>query len=371
MNELIHIKTNGVLVGSKRHLKTLNIRAFSCDAPARSFLSEVMEHASIHGCSKCTQIGTKPHLKAVMYSTEISSLRTDETFRNRMHKIHHHTHFQTRQTALETAGIGMVSQFPIEPMHLVDLGAVKKILTLIATGKVKGYRVNHENISCTLLSLKTFVPREFQRLPRSLSVLAYWKATEFRQFILYTGIVVLKDSVNSEIYEHFLTLHAAIRMMACPKTCRANVHVSQNLLQNFVDNFATLYGADKLSFNIHNLLHICDCVKQFGPIDSFSAYKFENMMQYLKKKIHRPSQILQQLRNRMEEMYCADVHKTNYSDLSTSKFKLNEFELNCNKEADRYCLIKAENPIMITKFDNNNKVYGYKCLNISPFFTFQ
>lgn len=101
---------------------------------------------------------------------------------------------------------------------------------------------------------------------------------------MYTGIVVLKDFINIELYTTFLTLHCAVRMLSDPKTHLDNVDLSEILLENFVENFGVLYGKDKVSYNVHNLLHISDCVRQFGPLDNFSAYKFENAMQYLKKK---------------------------------------------------------------------------------------
>lgn len=93
-------------------------------------------------------------------------------------------------------------------------------------------------------------------MPRSLEDLKFWKANEFRQFLLYSGIVALKDFVNKEIYEHFLTLHTATRLIACPKTYNLNVGIAEQLFTNFVENFSKLYGEGKLSYNIHNLLHM-------------------------------------------------------------------------------------------------------------------
>jgi hypothetical protein len=41
--------------------------------------------------------------------------------------------------------------------------------------------------SAKLLKIKYYIPREFSRLPRNLSDVDRFKATEFRQLLLYTG----------------------------------------------------------------------------------------------------------------------------------------------------------------------------------------
>lgn len=274
---------------------------FCCDAPARSFLCGVVGHTAKSGCSKCSQLGYKLQNSGMIFQTYTSEPRTDVSFSLRRDKSHHQMHYLCRKSALETANIGMVSQFPIDPMHLIDIGITKKLLVHLSSGKSQGHRVDSNAISQRLLSLKKYVPMEFQRRPRSLKDINFWKSTEFRQFLLYTGVVVLYKLVNNDIYNHFVTLHCAIRMLCCPNTYLANIKNAEKLLKNFVENVGILYGRNKISYNVHNLLHITDCVKQFGPIDNFSAYRFENHMQYLKMKIRRPYLVLQQLHNRLSE----------------------------------------------------------------------
>ena len=65
---------------------------------------------------------------------------------------------------------------------------------------------NVQEMSVRLVSLIGFIPKEFPRKPRSFNEIHRWKATEFRQFVLYTGAIVLKDLISVELYQHFLTL---------------------------------------------------------------------------------------------------------------------------------------------------------------------
>lgn len=93
------------------------IRLFGCDAPARSFISEVMSIVSIKNCSKCDQKVTRLYYSELIYQSAVGTLRAGANFRERMVINHYHPQFPNIPTALEDAGIVIVSQLPIEPMH--------------------------------------------------------------------------------------------------------------------------------------------------------------------------------------------------------------------------------------------------------------
>ena len=52
-------------------------------------------------------------------------------------------------------------------------------------------------------------------LPDSLGLsdLDRWKATELRSFLLYYGMIVLKDIIDFRTYKHFLSLSISIRIL--------------------------------------------------------------------------------------------------------------------------------------------------------------
>lgn len=60
---------------------------------------------------------------------------------------------------------------------------------------------------------KIFCPSDFARHPRLLDTYAKYKATEFRQFLLYTGPIVTYGILQDQVYKHFLFLHVAIRIL--------------------------------------------------------------------------------------------------------------------------------------------------------------
>ena len=48
-------------------------------------------------------------------------------------------------------------------------------------------------MNSSLKEMKLLIPFEFERKMRPMSDLAYWKASEFRLFLLCAGVVVLKN----------------------------------------------------------------------------------------------------------------------------------------------------------------------------------
>ena len=47
-----------------------------------------------------------------------------------------------------------------------------------------------------------------------------------------------------------------------------------------------LVGERHVPINVHLLIHICDCVKMWGPLWCYSCYTFETMNGHLKKLFH-------------------------------------------------------------------------------------
>ena len=129
------------------------------------------------------------------------------------------------------------------------------------------------------------MPSEFARQPRSLIELAHWKAMEYRQFLLYTGPVVLRDVVTKEVYQHFLSLSIAVAIMLDTNDDRRNAYLpyARKLITHFVQGCEAIYGNTFVVYNVHNLLHLPDDVEFFQTsLNDISCFPFENYMQQLK-----------------------------------------------------------------------------------------
>lgn len=100
--------------------------------------------------------------------------------------------------------------------------------------------------------------------------------------------------LKKNVYIHFLTLHVIVRILSS-QDLNEYVTYTQDLILFFIKIFMKLYRVKNMSHNIHNLIHLVDDVKKFGPLNNFSAFKFENYMQILKKYIRKADKSLQQV----------------------------------------------------------------------------
>ena len=267
-----------------------------CDAPARSFLKGIKGHSGYHSCERCVQQG-EWHSKLVF--TEMNAcLRTNESFNQMTDDDHHHI-----VSPLTELNFGLVTQCPLDYMHLVCLGVVRKnvFLWLYGPTKTKLQSTLISQISSRLVSMKPYMPKIFTRKPRSLLEAKMWKATKFRQFLLYTGPIVLLDKLNSSLYRNFLLLSVCMRVLLAPDVYSLDNKYKQELKFTFVQNFSRLYGKFVLTYNIHSLLHIVDDYALFGSLDNISCFPFENFLGCLKKMVRKPSLPISQILRRLEE----------------------------------------------------------------------
>lgn len=145
-----------------------------------------------------------------------------------------------------------------------------------------------------------------------------------RQFLLYTGIVILKDFLSEEAYTHFLKLSMAYRLLSSKATTGTNIDVAEELLKEFVQDWTKFYRKEFLRFNVHSLLHLAADVRLHGPIDTFSAYKFEDKIRQLRRMIKSNNRVPAQLFNRIKERQNIDYKPTtrkNKSNVRSIKFK--------------------------------------------------
>ena len=119
--------------------------------------------------------------------------------------------------------------------------------------------------------------------------------------LLYTGYSVLCDVLPEEVYHNYLLFSVGIHILVNPSTCAQYCEFSNKLLVSFVEHFGQLYGSDRISYNVHGLVHLSAEARQFGVLDNISAFPFENFLGKLKKLVRKPNFPLQQVSSYLQD----------------------------------------------------------------------
>ncbi|KAF0759468.1 Uncharacterized protein FWK35_00006114 [Aphis craccivora] len=150
VEEAKELNKNGICINNT--LYTFSINAFSCDAPAKSFILKIKGHSGFYSCSRLC--------------------------------------------------LGTV-------LKLILLWIKGPVGIRYPTWKIK-------EISNFIQNIKKNMPCEFARKQRKLEDVNRWKATEFQVFLLYIGTIVTKTSLKDLHWNHFFKLNISMIILLSP-----------------------------------------------------------------------------------------------------------------------------------------------------------
>lgn len=237
VNDAVNMTLNGKSINGKHFNFKISMLLF--DAVAKASVLKIKGHSGYSSCTKCTQEGE--YSDHVIFPDIQFVKRTDNDFVNQSDPDHHTGHSILQQIP----NLELVTGVPLDYMHLVCLGVVKKLLVNTWCFGWPSYKLQSntvDKISKTLLSLVRYIAHEFVRKPRHIKEAKRFKATEFRQFLLYTGIIVLKNNLDKKKHEHFLTLQVAIRILSSNELMETMTDYAEELLKHFVLSSKLIYS---------------------------------------------------------------------------------------------------------------------------------
>ncbi|XP_035912909.1 uncharacterized protein LOC118512515 [Anopheles stephensi] len=298
VTELNELEEFGLTINNMQH--EIKVRAVIADAPARAFLKGVANFNAKHGCLKCTCVGEhNSSSRTVVFTDCDAPLRTDSLFRQFAYGIHH----KEPSPFLDLLYIDMIEDIIIsDRLHLLDLGIMRKLLkgwVLGRLGQPKWSTATCIAFSKALKAIK--LPNEIHRSFRNIQDINYWKASEYSSFLHYASVGVLKDYIADDQYKHFMLFFCAITIFSS-NAYRSYWEYGGQLLKSFVTQFPQIYGTRYMTSNVHNLLHVVEEIKKFGPLNTLSAYPFENELQHLKRLLRNGWKSLHQIVNRLSEL---------------------------------------------------------------------
>ena len=308
-----------MILDLEKYKEIVFVDKITCDTPARAMIKCVKGHCGYSSCERCDTVGEYDrNSKQIFFATE-GQLRTDDSFRAETDLNHH-----KNKSPFLKLPIDMLNAFPYDPMHLVYNGVMKRLLSYWESGP-RSIRLSSSVIlrmSQRLLTCAAYFTSDFARKPRSLEYLRLFKATEFRSFLLYTGCVIMRDICPTEVYNHFLLLHASIFILSDNVLCTEMNTAANQLLRCFVTQCQSIYGNSFLSYNVHALIHLSVDSLKFGPLDVFSAWKYENPLKSIKSMLRGRHLPLEQIERRLSE----NSQSLSFPKRDSIEFKMEHFE---------------------------------------------
>ncbi|KAG4075386.1 hypothetical protein HA402_007963, partial [Bradysia odoriphaga] len=288
---------------------------FVCLYKARSFLKSIISHSGYFSCERCeekgeylrkikkngttngTNLERKRNAGHVCLVGTNAPLRTDNSFRSRENEEHHNG-----VSPLEELPIDMIRDIPLEYLHLVLYGIMKRLLTMWMEG-TKNFKFSDSDISEISekhIQANCTKPSEIVKSNRSLRCLSFWKAAEFRTFLLKTGPIALQGSLTGEMYNHFMALHCGVTICTSEKLNKF-LPVARSLFRSFTERFGEIYGNEYATYSTHSLIHVVDDVERLGVLDNYSAFPGESNLGFLKNLVRGGHLPLQQVIKRLAE----------------------------------------------------------------------
>lgn len=299
--ELNDILENGIdLDGVVAMPKILN---FVLDAPARCGCKAVKGVNGYFGCDVCVTEGDNINNRIAFLDLD-SPLRNDHDFRSRKYDDYHHM-----ESVLEMLPVDMIEAFPLDYLHCVLLGVMSWILRFLRDTPKNLSSTDHNEIKRRIEQFKKTEPVEFQHNLRSfIESLGSMKGSEFRQYLLFVGPLLLKGIVDEEVFSNFLKLHIASTIFTHKRFASYYTEADQ-LMRMFIEEFAAVYHPCHVVYVFHSLCHIKKFVDRYGPWDNFSTFEYESQNRAVKDLVRGNVKPLTQVTNRIIEIYNAPLHK--------------------------------------------------------------
>ncbi|XP_037515517.1 uncharacterized protein LOC119391944 [Rhipicephalus sanguineus] len=194
-------------------------------------------------------------------------------------------------------------------MHGVLRGVTRQFMELWLCGVGAPYYIGSPNfirrIDERLCAINP--PQCITRLPRSVQLRKFWKASEWQQWLLYFSLVCVDGMLPGKYQKHFSLLLKAVYLLLEDTVSAKDISDSTDCLVQFVVQVQFLYSKKEMTSNVHLLLHLAKSATMQGSLWAHSCFVFEAGLGKIKKLITSAKGVPHQVMSRvlMASKVCA------------------------------------------------------------------
>ena len=284
-----------IIIHSDNKAFNLKIKAIVADKPARSMVLNMQNFNSRYGCPFCfTEIKTE-----IIHGSKHIFVPFSDSFKNvaRTHAGVLACAYSATETGTPDYGVkgysflsnisslDLVSSNCIDYMHSVCLGVFKSLCFLLFKNKniPNCLRFNSKINEYDMCIKKLKYGQKISNEPMSLKKMANWQAKDYRNFFLHIFPIIFLDHKDQPFFKCIMYLRDAIYILLDPSLNNNAVDQAESFIKEFRKSFQLLYGEHYATPNFHDLDHITECARKFGPIFQFSGFNFEHINGILKR----------------------------------------------------------------------------------------
>ncbi|XP_043271923.1 uncharacterized protein [Venturia canescens] len=267
------------------------------DSVARYEILNMRSFLGIFGCTFCYAKGQRlPTSNNRIYRVRNYRYRTDIEMRRHMRSA-----MITREPKFGIEGASILQSLPmfhlrksmvVDAMHNADLGVAKQMFHLIffSAATLVWYHGSPAILSLIDERMKKIrTPSRIARKPRSMNTYKTWKASEWRNWILYYAVSCLTGIIGNEYLSLFCKLSEALHILNGDSINREEMDRAKILIEQFVAEYQTIFGCENMTYNVHILRHLCDTVENWGPIWCNSAFIYESYNRKIAEAVNSPT----------------------------------------------------------------------------------
>ena len=274
--------------------------ACTCDLPAKCTVMNTTQFNGYYGCPSCLQPGltVKTGMRGSVHAFEFqradpkgpcrTATETLEQAKKALDEGQAEKGVKGPSWLMGIPSFDFIRGMAIDYMHGACLGVMKMLMKL-------WFQNDHARNAYSIADRTTEVndrlssfkpPFELSRLSKSLDHFTQWKASEYRSFLLFYGLPLLYGILPAAYFIHFAAFSEAIFLLSKEQITEADVQQADRLLQYFCFMFDQLYELRYMTINVHQLLHMTQCVRDLGPLWVYSCFHFEDKNGFLLKLFH-------------------------------------------------------------------------------------
>uniref|UniRef100_A0ABD2WXJ9 DUF4781 domain-containing protein n=1 Tax=Trichogramma kaykai TaxID=54128 RepID=A0ABD2WXJ9_9HYME len=270
-------------INNQERLLKIYILTCCVDAVARAPIQGIKQFNGHYGCSWCLHPGVTVGVKRFPVMRKQPELRQhDEMISLMLEADSENPKFGVRfpSPLMNLPQFDVVDGFIPDYLHMALEGVGKQF---------SSYHLAHlsddklEELDDIMLSIA--VPLQIARRTRKITDREKWKAREWENFILYYSPVIFDSLLTEDLMEHWLLFVESLYIIISDKIDVRDLDKADEKLHKFVAKIENLYDVTACTYNVHQLLHICKSVLNWGPAWCNSTFCFESANHYVLKSI--------------------------------------------------------------------------------------